>query len=47
MVRSGTMPRNGAEGLKLDEGRGNLGIFVLKTPANDEKVINHLGKVAV
>jgi hypothetical protein len=41
------MPRNGAEDLKLDEDRGNLGIFVLKTSANNEKVINHLRKVAV
>jgi hypothetical protein len=42
-----TMPRNASERLKLHEGRGNLVIFVLKTSANDEKVINHLAKVAV
>jgi hypothetical protein len=40
------MPRNASEDLKLHKGSGNVVIFVLKTAANDEKIINYLPMVA-
>ena len=46
-VHSSSVPRNGAEWLKLDEGRGNLVIFALRVPCKDENVVHRLLRVTV
>jgi len=47
MVRSDSVPRSGAEWLKLNAGRGNLVILALRVPCKDENVAPRLLRVTV